>query len=233
MCFLRRLSCYVFFPLLELTTFFHAWGWGSRALEWGPGRLPDSLAAQTQCFHPLFSKNRLLNCAWSLVSDEQKWKSQSSGRNLQAVHQSLVFAYSSKYEDVYWITYFHILYIYFIRSSLQFIKIWSPLSCILIYPLYQCAFKFLCHELNIGQSHSLKWNPPTGSHMHGLGQIYGRDIVEKNALRPCLFCFNCPRGKNEHQRGRNTSIWVTSASKMLMLSQKTNTLQAFIRHKLT
>ena len=22
--------------------------------------------------------------------------------------------------------------------------------------------------------------------MHGLGQIYGRDIVEKNALRPCL-----------------------------------------------
>ena len=156
MCFLRRLSCYVFFPLLELTTFFHARGWGSRALEWGPGRLPDSLDAQTQCFHPLFSKNRLLNCAWSLVSDEQKWKSQSSGRSLQAVHQSLVFAYSSKYEDVFWITCFRILYIYFIRSSLQFIKIWSPLSCILIYPLYQCAFKFLCHEVNIGQSHSFK-----------------------------------------------------------------------------
>jgi len=31
--FLRRLSCYVFFPLLELTTYFHARDWGSRALE--------------------------------------------------------------------------------------------------------------------------------------------------------------------------------------------------------
>lgn len=43
MCFLRRLSCCVFFPLFKLTTFFHVMDWGSRALE-SLGRLPDSQA---------------------------------------------------------------------------------------------------------------------------------------------------------------------------------------------
>lgn len=96
--FVRRLSCCVFFPLLELvTTFFHVTGWGSRALE-GLGRLPDSWDAQAWCFHPLSSENVLLNCAWSLVSYEQKRNLQSSGGNSKAVNQSLVFTYSSKYE---------------------------------------------------------------------------------------------------------------------------------------
>lgn len=48
---------------------------------------------------------------------------------------------------------FGILYINFLRGNLQFIEIWSSLCFDLP---YQCAFKFLRHELNIEQSHSFK-----------------------------------------------------------------------------
>lgn len=125
---------------------------GNRALEWGPGRLPGPWDVQAQCFHPLSSENRLLNCAWSLVNEQQKWKSQSSGGKSTAVHQSLVFTYSSTYEDTSWIMQFGILYIspYFIRGSLQFIKIWSPIELCFDLPALSVCFYILVSWIKHG-----------------------------------------------------------------------------------
>lgn len=85
MCFCEKTFMLCFLSSLRANYLFPCNGLRSRALE-GLGRLPDSQDAQAWCFHLLSSENKILICAWSLVSYEQKLKLQISGRNSKAVH---------------------------------------------------------------------------------------------------------------------------------------------------